>query len=77
MVFRGKLYLPHESEFLFLRTPTVYPSFVAYSQQLCIFCFMSGTLAMAKSVDESAGRLIKETVSHTKRVSRAGIAGDN
>ncbi len=33
MVFRGKLYLPHESEFLFLRTPTVYPSFVAYSQQ--------------------------------------------
>lgn len=33
MLFQGKLYLPHESEFLFLRTPTVYPSFVAYSQQ--------------------------------------------
>ena len=28
---RGKLYLPHESENLSLRTPTVYPSFDAYS----------------------------------------------
>ena len=33
MLLRGKLFLPHESEILSLRTPTVYPSFVAYSQQ--------------------------------------------
>lgn len=32
-IMRGKLYLPHESEHLSLRTPSVYPSFGAYLLQ--------------------------------------------